>query len=265
MMFVFLALVGLSLGSFVNAFVWRLRLGKNWWSERSQCPSCQHQLAWYDLVPVVSWLALRGHCRYCAKPISLQYPLVELVVAILFSVSYIWWPYSLSLPQEWLYFGLFLLAIVIMVALAVYDIHWFELPEPLTALLAVIGVSMMSLKVCGLEVCQADSLGWQMVWSLLPIAGLYGLLHLVSNGKWVGIGDVKLGIGLGFILGWKLAVVAVFLANVIGIIYVLPQIIRRKISSKSHIPFGPFLIIATWLCFFVGEAIASAYLGFIGI
>lgn len=264
-MLVILLLLGLSMGSFVNALVWRLREGRNWWSERSECTACHHTLAWYDLIPVVSWVMLRRRCRYCHKPISAQYPLVESIVAVLFVLSYVIWPFALVTPYEWLYFGLFLAALVTMVALSVYDIRWYELPELLTASLAIVGLAMMAIRQCGLNSCTADSLGVDMALALLPIAGLYGVLHAVSRGRWVGLGDVKLGIGLGFILGWPAALVAVFLANAIGLLYVAPLMAMGKVTPKSHIPFGPFLIVAGYISFFVGQPVIEAYLRFIGI
>lgn len=264
-MILIMLLIGLSMGSFVNALVWRLRQCRNWWSERSECTSCHHTLAWYDLIPVISWVVLKGRCRYCQKPISPQYPLVESLTAGLFVASYLIWPFELTSIVQWVYFGLFLAALVAMVALSVYDVKWFELPELLTVILAIIGLAMMVIRQCGVGTCTADSLGYEMALALLPIAGLYGVLFALSQGHWVGLGDVKLGIGLGFMLGWPAALVAVFLANAIGLIYVAPLMAVGKVTPKSHIPFGPFLILASVISFFVGQGLIDTYLRFLGI
>ena len=103
MIVLILFVFGLIFGSFVNAYVWRFKKRKNWVSERSICPNCKHVLRAKDLVPVLSWLSLRGKCRYCKKPISAQYPAVELFTALLFALSYAFWPYSLTL-LGWLAF-----------------------------------------------------------------------------------------------------------------------------------------------------------------
>src|SRR5438105_4077844 len=101
---VILAGLGLAFGSFINALVWRIHEKKDWVRQRSQCPHCGHKLAAKDLVPVISWLALRGRCRYCGKPISLQYPLVELAMAAVFISSYYFWPGGVAGVGEWLLF-----------------------------------------------------------------------------------------------------------------------------------------------------------------
>lgn len=258
-------LLGLSMGSFVNAWVWRLRENRNWWSERSECTSCHHVLAWYDLVPVMSWLSLKGKCRYCDKKISRQYPIVELIVAGLFVASYLLWPLPLDSVLAWAYFGLFLFAIVIAVALTLYDLKWYELPDALTATLAVSGLIMIIIRECGSGQCQDGLPGVQMVLALLPIAGLYGLLHAMSRGAWVGMGDVKLGIGLGLMLGWQQAILAVFLANLIGMLFVLPGLIAGKVRPKSNIPFGPFLLAGWFVAMLFGNALIRWYIDMLGI
>ena len=130
MIIAILAVVGLILGSFVNALVWRMHEGLSVAHGRSMCPHCKHTLAARDLVPVFSWLMLRGKCRYCKKPISPQYPLVELATSGLFVASYIWWPSVFTGSQEAI-FVLWLAILVGLVALAVYDIKWFLLPNKL--------------------------------------------------------------------------------------------------------------------------------------
>src|SRR5476651_645529 len=135
MIIVVLVVFGLCLGSFVNALVWRLheqdkKQAKNLsiLNGRSMCPNCKHELAAKDLVPVLSWLSLRGKCRYCGKPISVQYPLVEMVTSGLFVASYLWWPEVLHGAQV-AAFGLWLALLVGLMALLVYDLRWFLLPN----------------------------------------------------------------------------------------------------------------------------------------
>src|SRR5690606_19434383 len=105
-----LALLGVCFGSFVNAAVWRIKKKKNLWSDRSQCVHCHHKLAAHDLIPIFSWLSLKGKCRYCKKPISKQYPFVEVGVMLFFIGSYLFWPYVLVDATSWLLFALWLIA-----------------------------------------------------------------------------------------------------------------------------------------------------------
>ncbi len=254
------ALLGLCFGSFINAFVWRLRHKRDWVRERSECVDCHHELAWYDLIPVVSWLWLRGRCRYCRRAISPQYPIVETLTAVSFVVSYLFWPYGLETIWQWSYFGMWLVALVLLIALAVYDIRWFELPDSLTWSLAALTLVMALLKMTVLQLHSAADIGLQLALGLLPIAGLYGMLYVVSRRRWVGFGDVKLGVGLGWLLGWKLAAETVFLANTLGLVAILPGLLMGKLSRTSHIPFGPFLIAAGFVAFLWGEGLLDWYM-----
>ncbi|HUC95914.1 MAG TPA: prepilin peptidase, partial [Candidatus Saccharimonadia bacterium] len=129
---------GLIFGSFINAFVWRInvktkKINKNKvelsiLKGRSMCPDCRHQLSALDLIPLLSWVGLRGKCRYCKKPISYQYPLVELLTALLFLLSYIYWPYKLDFLGYSL-FAIWLIIILYFVSLAIYDIKYKLLPN----------------------------------------------------------------------------------------------------------------------------------------
>lgn len=252
--------LGLCMGSFVNALVWRLKEKRNWVSDRSECVHCHHKLAAIDLIPVVSWLALRGKCRYCKKPISVQYPLVELLVGALFAASFLWWP--LAWTGQWhdvALFGLWLAAVVLLIAALLYDLKWGLLPDVLTYPLAVIGLLFAVIRFVTL-----DTVSWvgalEVLAGLLPIAGFYGALWLASKGKWVGLGDAKLGIFLGLVLGWQLALMNLILANLIGTLIVLPALLAGKLNRQSRVPFGPFLIIAFFVVFFFGPALLDWYL-----
>lgn len=251
-------LIGICFGSFVNALVWRIKNRRDFVNERSECTHCHHRLAWNDLIPVVSWLMLRGKCRYCHKPIE-DSLLVELLVMALFVVSYLAWPYEL-VGLSWLVFGLWLVSLVILVALAVYDARWFLLPDKLVWPLVAVGLVLAVLRWIGLEGLTVAGAVVEIVGGICVVAGLYYVLHAYSKGKWVGFGDVKLGIFIGAILGWQQALLALFLANFIGLLVVLPGMISKKLTAQSKIPFGPFLIIACIVAFLFGERIIDWYL-----
>jgi prepilin signal peptidase PulO-like enzyme (type II secretory pathway) len=254
-----LGIVGLAFGSFVNALVWRIRHKRDFVSERSECTHCHHVLAWNDLIPVVSWAMLRGKCRYCHKKID-DSPIVESITAMLFILSYVAWPFGFTDAGVVLFIA-WLTALVILVALAVYDIRWYLLPDKLVFPLVGIGVVIAVTRFYFVEGLSIGAAALEMGLGVLMISGLYFVLHQLSSGKWVGFGDVKLAIFIGLVLGWQSALLALFLANLVGLIVVLPLLVIKKIHAKSKIPFGPFLIVASIIAFLWGEKIISWYLG----
>lgn len=257
MLSVAVGLLGLLFGSFVNALVWRLHAKRNFVTERSECTHCHHVLAWYDLVPVLSWLLLKGRCRYCGKRIE-DSPLTELGVALAFTISYLWWPLGFSAAGLVL-FGLWLVALVLLAALFLYDLRWSLLPDALTLPLIVLGLIWVSVYY---GILAPQSLGASLMsisFGIASVAGLYGALYAVSSGEWVGFGDVKLGVFMGLVLGWEQGLLAVMLANCLAFLVVVPGLVTKKMTRKSRIPFGPFLIVATVLAFLGGNWMIGVY------
>jgi len=273
MIIVLLGVLGLILGSFVNALVWRLHeqdelAGKKGKKNaerlralsitrgRSMCPHCGHELAAKDLVPVFSWLWLRGKCRYCGKPISWQYPVVELLTGVLFIVSYIAWPlglYNAGLFQ----FVLWLLFLAGFMALAVYDLRWFLLPDRIVLPLAILAFIDVVVTAFWLK---SFTLFWQPIAAAAIIFGLFWLLFQASKGAWIGGGDVKLAVVLGLLAGTPLrAFLVIFFASLAGTIVSLPMIARGKQGMKLHIPFGPYLLFATAVAVLYGTPIVDWY------
>lgn len=237
-----LFLVGLCLGSFVNAAVWRIKKKKNLATDRSECIHCHYKLEAIDLIPVVSWLWLGGKCRKCKKPISAQYPIVEVAVALFFLVSFVVWPYGVESAVQVGLFALWLIAGVGLAILTVYDIKWMLLPDKVVFPLIAIGIVSASLRATQshnlLQYLFVDLGG-----SLAILSGFYLLLYMYSKGKWIGFGDVKLGLVLGlFLADWQLSLLALFLANLIGCLVIIPLLATKRITRTSHVPFGPFLI-----------------------
>ena len=260
---VFLAAIGLAFGSFVGALVWRLHTRKNMTTDRSECEHCHHKLSALDLIPLASWLALKGKCRYCGKPIGWQAPILEVVMAILFVGSYLLWPYALTSGLEWTAFGLWLLYLVGLVALFVYDMRYMLLPNvimfPLIGL-AIVESVLRNLVILGVApIDYANS----AVFGMVTIGGLYWVLYTFSKGKWVGYGDVKLGLFMGLALGFQRSILALFLANIVGFLIVVPGLLAGKLTRKSRVPFGPFLIVSFVLAFLFGDEIIDWYLHFI--
>ena len=263
-----LVLLGLCFGSFTNALVWRFheqakpkakqpkKVDLSIMHGRSVCPSCQHQLSALDLIPVISWLGLRGKCRYCRRAISAQYPLVELTTALLFVGSYIWWPYGFSNVGVF-QFVIWLIMLVGFMALLIYDLRWMLLPNRIVFPLIVLAI----LQVIVLTVANSDAtilLG--AIWGVIFLAGLFYGLYAVSKGAWIGLGDVKLAIVLGLLVsGPLMAVLVLFLSSVIGIICSLPILAGGKKALTRKVPYGPFLIIATIIVYLFGASMITWY------
>ncbi len=281
--FVALALFGLILGSFSGATVWRIRarqlrddkkqgekvskkeydrlsplLHKKMSKDRSQCLHCGYELTWYDLIPLVSWITLRGRCRECKKPIGIFEPLIELGLALYFVLSYALWP----VPIEGFFgvssFILWLVAGVGLAILAAYDAKWSLLPDKVN--IAVIGLGLLSLASM---VIQSDQPLLQLasaVGAVGVLSGLYLLLYVISKGRWIGFGDIKLGLGLALLLGdWRLALIALFMANLVGCLVVIPLLVTKRLQRTSHVPFGPFLIAGMIIAQFVGPTLIDLY------
>lgn len=251
MVILILFLLGLCLGSFVNAFVWRFheqskskkpKKDLSILHGRSMCVHCKHQLAVIDLIPLFSWLGRRGKCRYCKKPISWQYPVVELLTALIFALSFVVWPFGFELAGM-VQFGFWLITLIFFMILAVYDLKWMLLPNKIVY--PLIGFSLVSVVV------QAIIQGsWNVLfgafWGVLCLFGLFWFLFQLSNGKWIGGGDVKLAAALGIIVGGAVeALLVIFLASMMGMLVSIPLMARGKKTMSSKVPFGPFLLAAT--------------------
>lgn len=257
MIIAILALAGLVLGSFVNALVWRTHKGLSMAQGRSMCPDCKHVLGVADLIPVLSWLALKGRCRYCGQPISVQYPLVEAVTAALFVASYIWWPQPL-VGAEVVVFGLWLVLLVGLVALAVYDFRWYLLPNKLLYPLGAVAAAQ-ALVVVVASTAPTDQL-LNMILAVLVGGGLFYVLFQASKGKWIGGGDVKLGALLGLLVATPAkAVLFIFFGSLIGSLASVPLLARGRVGRTSVIPFGPFLILGAIITVLFGSDILHWY------
>jgi leader peptidase (prepilin peptidase)/N-methyltransferase len=256
MIYIMLGLLGLCFGSFINALVWRLHTKKDWVRERSICTHCHHVLAPEDLIPVISWLWLRGKCRYCHKRIE-DNPIAELTTPFLFIFSYIYWPFNFSAKGTTL-FVFWLCFLVGLIALAIYDLKWYLLPDKivyfLMGLALIQAVTVVASFHGGLE-----SL-WQLSLSFLIGGGIFYLLFQLSGGKWIGGGDVKLGLLLGLMLGDpQLALFSIFSASVLGTMVSLPLLALGKATRTSRIPFGPFLIMGAILARLFGQSLIAWY------
>lgn len=244
-------LFGLIVGSFLNVVI--LRFGEKPLTGRSVCMSCGRKIAWFDLVPVFSWIMLGGACRRCGARISIQYPLVELATGILFAVVG-----GAPLPPVLQLLALPIAAL--LVAMFVYDLRHMLIPDLWAYLCA--GLAFTGALCMGHDVSI-------LIAGFVTALPLF-LLHVISRGEWMGLGDAKLALSFGWLLGWFDGLYAVFLSFIIGAIVsllllgfsslpvqrLLARVTHKTLSPteavaftmKSEIPFGPFLILS---CFIV--------------
>ncbi len=248
---------GLLVGSFLNVVILRINTGRSVATGRSKCARCDRTLAWYELVPVFSFLGLRGKCRTCKIDISFQYPLVELATAIVFIVAYT----RLVIvggftAHAWLLFLFAVVAASLLIVIAVYDMRHKIIPDIIVypfILLSIVAVFYRAFAAPHVPL-------WTGLVSGVLVALPLFLIWYFSKGRAMGFGDVKLMLGIGWILGLAAGFTALLLAFWIGGIAGLFLLgLTRKYRMKSEVPFGPFLIIAFCIVALWGVTIQTLF------
>jgi len=255
MLLVIFSLFGLIIGSFLNVVIYRFNTHKTL-GGRSACMSCQSKLHWYDLVPVFSFVALQGRCRSCKTKISTQYPLVEISTGLIFGMLF--WKFQDLFFLDTLMFAFtyayYVTMFSVLLVITVYDIRHKIIPDMLAFIFgafAFVGMFFFDTSSYGsFSLFHPHIPSLFQFFSSLAVAIPFALLWLVSRGAWMGLGDAKLAIGLGFMLGLAKLLSATVLAFWSGAIIGLVLIVAKKVNGvKSEIPFGPFLAIGTFLAF----------------
>ena len=253
------AVLGLAIGSFLNVVIHRVPRRESVVAPRSRCPGCRTELASRDNVPVVSWVLLRGRCRTCSEPISARYPLVELMTALVFMLLALRLQHDPWALPAYLFFG------ALGVALTWIDLDVRRLPDALT--LPAYPVAIVLLGVAAL-LGDGDGSPTRAVVGGALVLAFYLTLHVVTHGRGMGLGDVKLSGVLGAYiawLGWGTLAVGVFGAFLLGGVGSLGLIAAGRAGRKSRIPFGPYMIAGALLAILLGEPLASAYRDVTGI
>lgn len=258
----FVGLIGLAVGSFVNVVIYRTLHGDSPTRGRSYCDHCKKLLRWYDNIPLFSFVMLKGKSRCCRKPISWQYPIVELMTALLF----LWWygmgfaffkltqaPAVYVQPLFWLVVGLLLLIIVVT------DLRTYLIPD--FAVFGLVGLGLIyRVYLTAIDVMQSTDL-LLAVAAGLGLALAFAFIILLTRGKGMGWGDVKLAVAMGILLGWPRIAVAVMAAFVLGAAVGVGLIAVGKKRFGQVIPFGPFLVLGMVIGLVWGTPIAQWYLG----
>ncbi|MDI6883130.1 MAG: prepilin peptidase [Patescibacteria group bacterium] len=277
-----LFIFGISVGSFLNCLIYWLenKKRKNLFG-RSFCPNCLHKLGFFDLIPILSFIFLKGKCRYCGKRISWQYPAVEIATGGLFLLisNSQFSPISSrvldkvgTISNEFLIFNfqtflnLFYLFIVssFLIIIFVYDLKHYLIPDKI--IYSAIGIVFLYRLVTTYNL-QLTTYNFEpLIYAFLSAfsaGAFFFLIWFLSRGKWMGFGDVKLAFLIGLFLSWPNILVSLFSAFLIGAIIGLGLLALGKKNLKSEVPFGPFLVTGTFIGLFLGEKIIRYYLSLV--
>jgi len=238
---------GTIIGSFLNVISLRLNTGKGF-GGRSACMSCDNQLTWKELIPVFSFMIQKGSCKKCKSKISWQYPLIEIVAGIIFVL--ILWVFPPISFQTAVITGLHLFAGCLLLVISAYDTRHKIIPDALVYTFSFIG--LLSLFIGGASGFQIPTL-----WALLAgplLAFPFAFLWVISKGNWMGLGDAKLALGIGWFLGISGGINAVtlafWIAAPISVIWIL--MIKGSLKPRTEIPFGPYLILGMYIVLLFG-------------
>jgi prepilin signal peptidase PulO-like enzyme (type II secretory pathway) len=254
---------GTVVGSFVNVIVSRFGKERKWWQGRSYCDNCQRQLKWWENIPIFSYLFFGGRCRTCHSPIPFEYPLVELATGVFYSFIIYHFKFEnillITRPQRFACMAgvaVYLLLVTLLIIVFLYDLHYQIIPD-----WAVLGLVSSALLIRILNhpelVSGSLSLRFRNEFGMTILIGLassvfFLILHLITRGRGMGLGDVKFAFFMGFFLGWPEILAAFYIAFLTGAVAGVILILMNKKKFGQHLAFGPFLVLATIVVWFFG-------------
>ena len=240
-------MLGILIGSFLNVCIYRIPKHEDITTTRSHCLSCGNVIKWYDLIPVLSYILLRGRCRLCKAKLSVQYPIIELLNGVLYCIVF----YVLGMSVQSV---LIMLLASALIVIAVIDWRTYEIPFGLNVFIAVLGIVSVVCKLINHDFTGIiDNLA-----GAVSVSGFLLILFLVTKGRGIGGGDIKLMAAAGLLLGVKSIILAFIMGCVLGSVI---HVIRMKISKADHVlAFGPYLAVGIFIAGLWGEVIVNAYL-----
>lgn len=237
-------MLGLIVGSFLSMLIPRLHDGKKGIvAGRSECPTCGHTLGALDLFPLFSYLFLRGHCRHCKATISAWYPLTELATGLLFGALFL-------REGDWIHFLWLAPIFTVLIFIFFYDLRYKEIHD---------GVMLPGILWALVVSWQIGDLKMSLIGAAIAMI-FFGTQYLLSRGKWIGSGDIRIGAFIGIILGWKGTLIGLFLSYILGSLIGITMLTTGKATAKTAVPLGPFLVLGTLLTFFWGDPLLQFYL-----
>ena len=234
---------GILIGSFLNVCIYRIPKHENITTTRSHCMVCGNVIKWYDLIPILSYILLRGKCRFCNAKLSVQYPIVELLNGSLYCLILVVKGFNLQSV-------LTMAATSALIVITFIDWRTYEIPFGLNVFIAGIGVIALI----------ADLRNWlDHIIGMLCVSGFLLVLYLATKGRGIGGGDIKLMAAAGLFLGWKNCILAFVLGCVLGSVI---HLIRMKVSNEDHVlAFGPYLAAGIFIASLWGDLLVRAYIG----
>lgn len=245
--FILLFLLGLCVGSFCNVLIYRIPKGEEFVKTSSHCMACGHNLQWFELIPVLSWIAQGGKCRSCGAKLSAQYPIVEALNGAMWLLT------GILFRGDWLTVALYCVLFSMLMVLSVIDWRTFTIPNGINLVILILGI---------IRVITDRSNGITYLIGLISVSGVFLLLHVLTRGQGLGMGDVKLVGAAGLLLGWPKMILAVLVGSLSGAII---HSVRMKGGADHKLAFGPYLAAGIWLAALVGGPLIKAYLSLFGL
>jgi len=267
-----LFILGASIGSFLSVVLYRVKNNKKGiFLSRSICTKCNTKIKARHLIPIFSYLFLRGKCAYCGSKISKRYFYLELVTGLLFVVTFLKFNFLIEISSsinsdiinysiDWIVFqnfAFYTIVNIFFVLIFFYDLLFLEIPDRFS-------LTLISIIIAGHLVLN-DITALNMLLGAAGLLSFFLIQYIISKGKWIGGGDLRMGIMIGALLGLKFGIVALFISYVIGALFSIVLILLKKVNRKSKIPFGPFLIIGTLTVLFYGQELLDFYLSLLKI
>ena len=245
--FILLFVLGCCVGSFCNVLIYRIPKEEEFVKTPSHCMACGHELKWFELIPVLSWAVQKGKCRACGVKLSAQYPVVELLNGIMWMLA------GVLFRGDWLAVGLSCILYSMLMVLSVIDWRIYIIPNGINLVIFLLGVVRLV----------TDLQNWSLyLIGMVSVALVFFLLHVLTGGQGLGMGDVKLVAGAGLLLGWPKMLLAVLIGSLGG---ALIHMARMKRGADRKLAFGPYLAAGIWFSALVGGPLISAYLSLFGL
>ena len=244
---IFLFLTGACVGSFCNVLIYRIPREEEFVKTPSHCMTCGHNLRWFELIPVISWLAQGGKCRSCGTKLSAQYPIVESLNAVMWLLT------GILFRGDWLTVVLYCLLWSMLMVLSVIDWRMFIIPNGINLLIFLLGIVRLV----------TDLGNWPLyLIGMVSVSLVFLLLHVATGGNGLGMGDVKLVAAAGLLLGWPKMLLAVLVGSLGG---ALIHSVRMKNGAGKKLAFGPYLAAGIWFSALFGGPLIQAYLSLFGL
>ena len=244
---ILLFLLGLCFGSFCNVLIFRIPKGEEFVRTSSHCMTCGHTLRWFELIPLVSWLAQGGRCRSCKTKLSPQYPLVEAANGLLWLVT------GMIFRGDWLTVALYCILFSMLLVLSVIDWRTFTIPNGINLVIFLLGVVRVLTDRGNLI---------NYLFGMTAVGGVFLLLHILTRGQGLGMGDVKLVAAAGLLLGLPKMILGITLGSLLGAVI---HSVRMKHGADRRLAFGPYLAAGIWISALVGGPLINAYLSLFGL